>query len=515
MKMGSKIGKHKVILGPGSAKDFVAVSRKAAQGGLKKKTPAGRLIHKMKKLNRKLTKTHQRCTRQGRAWISREGPEGDCVIENDTTNSSSVSQGTTEDLIRPPCSHTADFMYKGYPVNLEEPFEPEKIDPKKCFFYDDYPLEVVELPDLPDGKKIELTFDREGLVEASTQTTKPFKEISECGMSVKSVGSDHQEWSYTLYDFEGKGQVTRDDLKNLVKSIYEVLGKSVAQSKNQPKDPLKKLKVRLSVSKERGKNGNGEPSTCHEYVISAVTQDHTKKSRTRTYPVERCDSMAVNPPESLMDIHKVQSIVHERTVMEGLEKGIPYTQKTNCKKCDHGRKSKSTTVKEEVQRNPASADPNPGGYRCPKRMQTGPGECNPPSPQQTDLCRVRDWLNKLCEPNGGQAFEKTESRHRHRKSRHHSCKQDSFEPDFDLHRCPQYLDLATDHATYPYHVQSHACLYGNPSPRQRHSKHPKGGHYHSCKHQREVTRGPNQRTVVHQHEHHHHHSHHHYHHYID
>lgn len=252
-------------------------------------------------------------------------------------------------------------------------------------------------------------------------------------------------------------------------------------------------------------------------MISAVTQDHTKKSRTRTYPVERCDSMTVNPPESLMDIHKMQSIVHaERTVVEGLEKGLSCTQKTNCKKCDQGRKSKPTTVKEEVQRNPPSADPKAGAYQCPKRMQTGPGECNPPSPQQTDLYRVRDWLNKLCEPNGGQEYEKTESRHRHRKSRHHSCRQDSFEPDFDLHRCPQYLDLATDHATYPYHVQSHACLYGNPSPRlHRRSKHPKGGHYHSCKHQREATRCPNQRTVVHQHEHHHHHSHHHYHHYID
>lgn len=36
-------------------------------------------------------------------------------------------------------------------------------------------ITVVELPDLPDGKKIELRFDREGLVEASTQTTKPIK----------------------------------------------------------------------------------------------------------------------------------------------------------------------------------------------------------------------------------------------------------------------------------------------------------------------------------------------------
>ena len=38
----------------------------------------------------------------------------------------------------------------------------------------------------------------------------PFKALSECGQSVKSIGSDRQEWSYTLYDFEGQGHVTRD-----------------------------------------------------------------------------------------------------------------------------------------------------------------------------------------------------------------------------------------------------------------------------------------------------------------
>ncbi|KAK3704038.1 hypothetical protein QZH41_017968 [Actinostola sp. cb2023] len=447
------------------------------------------------------------------AWISREGPEGDCVIENDTTNSSTVSQGTAEELCKAPSSHTADFTYKGYPVNLEEPFEVEKTDPKKCFFYDDYPLEVVELPDLPDGKKIELRFDREGLVEASTQTTKPLRELSECGMSVKSTGSDHQEWSYTLYDFEGKGHVTRDDLKNLVKSIYEVIGKSVSQSKNHPKDPLKKLKIRLSVSKERGKaTDNAEPSTCHEYVISAVTsQDHSKKTRNRTFHVERCDSMTVNPPspESLMSIDKLQTIMQERTPVEGLDRG--HMQRTVCKKCDQGRKNKPPILHDSAQRN-ALIDPK-GVYQCPKRMQTGPGECNPPSPRETDLCRVRDWLSKLCEPHDGHEFERTESRHRHRKSRHHSCRQEPCERDFDLHRCPQYLDLATDHASYPYHVQSHACLYSNSPRLPRRPKHSKA-HHNSCKQQREES-CPNRRTIVHQHEHHHHHNHHHYHHYAE
>lgn len=41
-----------------------------------------------------------------------------------------------------------------------------------CFFFF-FLLVVVELPDEPDGKRFELFFEREGQVEASTQTMRP------------------------------------------------------------------------------------------------------------------------------------------------------------------------------------------------------------------------------------------------------------------------------------------------------------------------------------------------------
>ena len=47
----------------------------------------------------------------------------------------------------------------------------------------------------------------------------PFQALSECGQSVKSVGSDRQEWSYTLYDFEGQGHVTRDVTRDVCGSF--------------------------------------------------------------------------------------------------------------------------------------------------------------------------------------------------------------------------------------------------------------------------------------------------------
>lgn len=292
-----------------------------------------------------------------------------------------------------------------------------------------------------------------------------------------------------------------------------MLGKSVSQSKTHPKDPLKKLKIRLSVSKERGKaNDNAEASSCHEYVISAVTShDQTKKTRKGTFHIERCDSMTVNPPspESLMDIDKVKPVSKERTPpVDGLDK--LHIQKTVCKRCDQSRKIKQATLHDVPQRNPMP-DPK-GSYQCPKRMQTGPGDCNPPSPREADLYRVRDWLSKICEPHDNHEVERVDSRHRHsRKTRHHSCKQESMDREYDLHRCPQYLDLATDHASYPYHVQSHACLFSNSPRLPRRSKHSKAPHT-SCKQQREHS-CPIRRTIVHQHEHHH--SHHHYHHYVE
>lgn len=43
---------------------------------------------------------------------------------------------------------------------------------------------------------------------------------SECGQSLKSVASDRQEWSYTLYDFEGQGHVTREVSNRLVTLLY-------------------------------------------------------------------------------------------------------------------------------------------------------------------------------------------------------------------------------------------------------------------------------------------------------
>lgn len=447
------------------------------------------------------------------AWISREGPEGDCVVENDGANA--TLNLTEEPKEKGSC--TADFTYKGYPVNVlqDGPCGSEKEFCKKHLYYD-YPIEVVELPDEPDGKKFEVFFEREGQVEASTQTTGTVTALSECGQSVKSTGSDKQEWAYTLYDFEGQGQVTREDLKNLVKSIYEVLGKSMSKPKSTHKEPVKKLCVRLSVSKERSRDMTDK--TKQECVLTAGgVQGHSRKTKTRRcLSADREGSMIVNPPSTdYLSQIRPQSSLYEPPRGEHY---VGHHRRTmSCRRCEHKQSNEKDFPKSENRRTLNTVD-SKGFYHYPKRMQTGPGECTPPTPNGDDMTRVKEWINQwsdMYEKGEGEVLE-DHHRHKHRvHHRHRVYQPNNCDMSCGLRRCPQYLDLATDHMAYPYHTQSQSFAFASASPRpQRHHKHIE---HHYCK--RTCNRDSDvchdgQQPVIHQHEHHHHHNHHHYHHYV-
>ncbi|KAL1434191.1 hypothetical protein MTO96_011836 [Rhipicephalus appendiculatus] len=57
-------------------------------------------------------------------------------------------------------------------------------------------------------------------------------------------GEERQEFSFTLYDFNGHGKVTKDDIASLVRSIYDALGK-----KSLPKSGSRTIKMnRLLVA---------------------------------------------------------------------------------------------------------------------------------------------------------------------------------------------------------------------------------------------------------------------------
>ncbi|XP_046386747.1 protein naked cuticle [Ischnura elegans] len=62
-----------------------------------------------------------------------------------------------------------------------------------------------------------------------------------------------QEFSFTLYDFDGHGKITKDDITGLVTTIYETIGSTI----RVPHYGSKTIKVKLTVSPDkRGLGGN-------------------------------------------------------------------------------------------------------------------------------------------------------------------------------------------------------------------------------------------------------------------
>lgn len=66
-------------------------------------------------------------------------------------------------------------------------------------------------------------------------------------MSVADGDRRRQEFSFTLYDFDGHGKITKDDIAGLVTTIYDTLGASI----QVPPCGSKTIKVKLTVSPDQ------------------------------------------------------------------------------------------------------------------------------------------------------------------------------------------------------------------------------------------------------------------------
>ncbi|CAE1320865.1 NKD [Acanthosepion pharaonis] len=65
----------------------------------------------------------------------------------------------------------------------------------------------------------------------------------ECELQVDTSSEKKQDWSFTLYDFDGKGKITKEELGNLFQALYDAVGSSI----RLPLNGTKKLKLRLSI----------------------------------------------------------------------------------------------------------------------------------------------------------------------------------------------------------------------------------------------------------------------------
>uniref|UniRef100_G3TVD3 Protein naked cuticle homolog n=1 Tax=Loxodonta africana TaxID=9785 RepID=G3TVD3_LOXAF len=66
----------------------------------------------------------------------------------------------------------------------------------------------------------------------------------QCDISLEE--DNRQEWTFTLYDFNNSGKVTREDMSSLMHTIYEVVDASVNHSSGSSKT----LRVKLTFSPE-------------------------------------------------------------------------------------------------------------------------------------------------------------------------------------------------------------------------------------------------------------------------
>ncbi|GFS23054.1 naked cuticle protein [Elysia marginata] len=70
----------------------------------------------------------------------------------------------------------------------------------------------------------------------------------ECGVQLEGSDTAKHEWSFTLYDFDGHGRITKEDLSSLLKALYDAVGSSI----KLPPNGAKTLKLRLSVGQDGG-----------------------------------------------------------------------------------------------------------------------------------------------------------------------------------------------------------------------------------------------------------------------
>ncbi|ESO83044.1 hypothetical protein LOTGIDRAFT_169673 [Lottia gigantea] len=115
-------------------------------------------------------------------------------------------------------------------------------------------LLIVDLPpqkllDTDTSKVLKLDQDeekKENIDEGTVEQSKLNIEEFECGVHFEGSESSKQEWSFTLYDFDGHGKITKEDLASLLKALYDAVGSSI----KLPHNGTKTLKLRLTVGQD-------------------------------------------------------------------------------------------------------------------------------------------------------------------------------------------------------------------------------------------------------------------------
>uniref|UniRef100_A0A674CM81 Protein naked cuticle homolog n=1 Tax=Salmo trutta TaxID=8032 RepID=A0A674CM81_SALTR len=105
----------------------------------------------------------------------------------------------------------------------------------------------------------------------------PCRQDLECDVSVEE--DNHQEWIFTLYDFDNSGKVTKEDMSSLMHTIYDVVDASVNHSSCHSK--RKTLRVKLTVTPERSPRRRDHISTGPDRETGRLHQEEGRSADRR------------------------------------------------------------------------------------------------------------------------------------------------------------------------------------------------------------------------------------------
>ncbi|CAL4104961.1 unnamed protein product [Meganyctiphanes norvegica] len=109
------------------------------------------------------------------------------------------------------------------------------------------------------GRTWQATFTNNNTINNNnnnTHMTPTYVEEVSCDVSVAAGEADRQEFSFTLYDFDGHGKVTKDDISGLVRTIYDAVGSSLSL----PPSGSRTIRVKLTVAPENKTNKDDSQS---------------------------------------------------------------------------------------------------------------------------------------------------------------------------------------------------------------------------------------------------------------
>uniref|UniRef100_T1J496 Exocyst complex component 2 n=1 Tax=Strigamia maritima TaxID=126957 RepID=T1J496_STRMM len=198
-------------------------------------------------------------------YRKRDDPEGECFVVNAHFNPVALAESEDQN------------SYSGSPLEL--PFCLMEETMKAGFAEDKYPLQVA-LPPEDESENKNKSSENENMdipketrlnVEASLELL--FRNL-EYGVSVKTdCEMDRQEFVFTLYDFDGEGKVTKDDIAGLVRSIYETVGTAI----KLPPKGSKTIKVKLTIAPDKRKKNHQDNNKNNKGIRSPkCTRNHSR-----------------------------------------------------------------------------------------------------------------------------------------------------------------------------------------------------------------------------------------------